>query len=237
MYYFCIMHIAIIPARKNSKRIKNKNIKIFFGKPIIAYSIEAAKKTKIFDEIYVSTNCPKIRKVAIKYGAKVPFLRSEKLSDSKAHLIDVLKDHLLKIENKKIEYVCLLFATAPLMSSNFIKKAFLKLKRFKKAFFCLSYTNFSFPILRSFSINKGYLKASFNNKMKIRSQDLEEKFHEAGQFMWIKKAAVFKNKLVFHKNNSIGYFIPRHFVCDVDTEQDWKMLKLQYEIIKKRLNY
>jgi len=120
------MHIAIIPARKNSKRIKNKNIKFFFGKPIIAYSIEAAKKTKIFDEIYVSTNCPKIRKVAIKYGAKVPFLRSEKLSDSKAHLIDVLKDHLLKIENKKIEYVCLLFATAPLMSSSFIKKAFLK---------------------------------------------------------------------------------------------------------------
>jgi pseudaminic acid cytidylyltransferase len=231
------MNLAIIPARKNSKRIKNKNIKLFFGKPIIAYPINIAKKSEIFNKIHVSTDCNKIKKIAKKYGADVPFLRSKKLSDNKTGLVEVLRDHLKKIENDKISYICLIFATSPTLQSKDLKNSLKKLKENNKALFCLSISKFNVTILKALSENKkGFLTPLFKKKIKERSQDLDEFYHEAGQFMWLKKEALTKKKVVFGKENTIGYQLPQKYVQDVDRYDDWKELELKYEIYKKLQN-
>ena len=134
-------------------------------------------------------------------------------------------------------HICLIFATSPTLQSQDLKNSLKKLKESNKALFCLSVTKFNVTVLKALSENKkGFLTPLFKKKIKARSQDLGEFYHEAGQFMWIKKEALTKKKLVFGKENTIGYQLPQKYVQDVDRYDDWKELELKYEIYKKLQN-
>ena len=147
------MKIAIIPARKNSKRIKNKNIKMFVGKPIISYAIKCAKEANMFEKIIVSTDCKKIAKISKKYGAEVPFLRPKKISTDSAKTIDVIKHAINWLNKNKInpKYICCIYPTTPLLKPTDLKKSFLKLNE-KKCDFIVPSVKYSHPIERSFEI-------------------------------------------------------------------------------------
>lgn len=149
------MKIAVIPARKNSKRIKNKNIKSFFGKPIISYAIKCAIKSKLFDKIIVSTDSVKIAKISKKFGAIAPFLRPKKLSSDTAFTIDVIKHTLNWLYNKNIkpDYVCCIYPTTPLLKPQDLKKSYSIIKQ-NKFDFIVSSAKYSHPIERSFEIKK-----------------------------------------------------------------------------------
>ena len=149
------MNICVIPARGGSKRIPRKNIKEFNGKPIIAYSIEAAFESNCFDQVIVSTDDNEIKEVAKKYGAQVPFVRPEKLSNDSAATIPVIKHAIEWMEQKNnyIKHVCCLYATAPFIKSKILTKAYQQLKD-SGADYCFSVTSFTFPIQRAIKITQ-----------------------------------------------------------------------------------
>ena len=224
--------IAIIPARGGSKRIPKKNIKPFFGKPLIAYSIEAALKSKIFNKVVVSTDDMEIAAVARKYGAEVPFYRPDELSDDLTSLADVLDhavDYLVGL-GERYEYVCTIYATAPLIQVKHLLKGYEALKN-SDAINAFSCTSMPFPIQRAFKIDeKGRCKMFTPEYYATRSQDLEEAYQDAGQFCWTNKKRAVKNtnKTVFSEI-SIPIIIPRYMVQDIDTTEDWKQAELIYE--------
>ncbi|MEV9529127.1 pseudaminic acid cytidylyltransferase, partial [Aliarcobacter butzleri] len=178
--------VAIIPARGGSKRIPKKNIKNFHGKPLIAYSIEVALKSKLFDKVVVSTDDEEIGKIAKEFGAEVPFLRPKELSDDFTGTGAVINHaiNFLKEQGENIDFVCTIYATAPLLQEKYLIKAYERLKdsNAKNAFSC---TSMPFPIQRTFKITSDERCEMFwpENFMK-RSQDLEEAFQDAGQFYW-----------------------------------------------------
>lgn len=228
------MILAIIPAKKNSKRLKNKNIKKFNGIPIIAHSIKLARKSNIFNEIHVSTDSKKIKEIAIKYGAKVPFLRNKKLTQDNSILIDVIKDHINNLKNNKIKYICMIFATTPLLKSSFLVKSFKKFKKIKKALYCISCVEYEHSILESFYLkNNNFVKTNFKKKFSRNTQNLKKNYYESGQFVWFKIKAIRDNKKIFSNENTIAYVIPRIYVQDIDTKTDWDILKLKNEFLKK----
>lgn len=226
------MNVAIIPARKGSKRIKNKNTKKFRGKPIIAYSIELALKAKIFDQIIVSTDCEKIADISKFYGASVPFIRPPILADDHTIIHDVLKDAVLKLELKNTDLVCCIFATAPLIMVDDVLKGFHKIQSGDWDVI-LSATKFKHSIYRSFlDNNKSGLKMIFPDKYYSRSQDLKETYHDAGQFFW-SLASVLKGppKEYNYKNSIIE--IPTWRSQDIDNNEDWKRAEIVYDLINK----
>src|ERR1019366_4135646 len=179
--------IAIIPARGDSKRIPRKNIKDFLGKPIIAYSIETAIQSGLFDEVMVSTDDEEIAKIAVQYGATVPFMRSKKNADDYAGTSEVILEVLsnYEISNKSFDVICCIYPTAPL----------LKVKKFKDSyqmfinggfdsFFCV--IPFNYPIQRALVANNNKIKMINPENYKYRSQDLEKTYHDAGQFYWLR---------------------------------------------------
>ena len=178
--------VAIIPARGGSKRIPKKNIKNFHGKPLIAYSIEVALKSKLFDKVVVSTDDEEIAKIAKEFGAEVPFLRPKELSDDFTGTGAVINHaiNFLKEQGENIDFVCTIYATAPLLQEKYLIKAYEKIKdsNAKNAFSC---TSMPFPIQRTFKITSNERCKMFwpENFLK-RSQDLEEAFQDAGQFYW-----------------------------------------------------
>ncbi|MEA1956690.1 MAG: pseudaminic acid cytidylyltransferase [Campylobacterota bacterium] len=225
--------IAIIPARGGSKRIPRKNIKDFFGKPLIAYSIEVALKSKLFDKIIVSTDDEEIASIAKKYGAEVPFLRPKKLSDDFSgtgvvvnHAIEYLKN-----QGEVFDFVCTIYATAPLLQKEYLIEGFEKLKN-SDAKNTFSSTSMPFPIQRTFKLNdNGRCKMFTPEHFQTRSQDLEEAYQDAGQFYWTKINKK-SNEIIFG-SDSIPIILPRHLVQDIDTLEDWKRAELMYEIINK----
>src|SRR5512145_3210924 len=180
------MTVAIIPARIGSKRIPKKNIKLFHGKPIIAYSIQAAHETGLFSKVIVSTDSQELADIAMSHGAEVPFMRPAELSDDFTgtdavilHALNWLMDH-----GQDIQYVCCIYATAPLIDSVFIRKGLELLIR-ANATSAFSVTTYPYPIYRSLSINEnGRLVMIWPDYMNVRSQDLSEAYHDAGQFYW-----------------------------------------------------
>lgn len=223
-------NIALIPARGGSKRIPKKNIRDFLGKPIIAYSIEAAIKSKCFDRIIVSTDCDEIREVAIKYGAEVPFLRPADISNDHATTNDVIK-HALNwaAENSyPIDYLCCLYATAPFIRVADIIHGFEKICQATSDSYALTVTSFPFPIQRAIKISNDRLEMFEPEHLLTRSQDLEEAYHDAGQFYW-GKPELFLNDVPFFSNVSIPVILPRHIVQDIDTEEDWLRAELLYK--------
>lgn len=226
------MNICIIPARGGSKRIPHKNIKKFNGKPIIAYSIEAAIKSKCFDEIVVSTDDDQIAEVAENYGASIPFVRPKKLSNDFTETLPVIK-HAIKFLNKDkpIKYVCCLYATAPFIQPKVIKNAFEQLIN-TGAEYCFSVTSFSFPIQRALTItNEKRLKMVYPENAKIRSQDLEETYQDAGQFYWGSVDAFLNESMIFSEISS-PYILPSYLVQDIDTHEDWIQAEIMYDVLK-----
>lgn len=223
--------IAIIPARGGSKRIPKKNIRDFLGKPIIAYSIEAAIKSEIFDEVMVSTDSQEIAEIAKKYGAKVPFLRGEKSADDYSPLIDVVKEVLDKYKDvgEEFDYACMILPTAPFITEEKLKKAneILEEKNVDSVF---AVTEYSFPIQRSLKIENSYLKMRWPENMNVRSQDLEKTYHDAGQFYFFDVKGFYnQNKVYMEKSYPI--ILDNIEVQDIDTETDWKLAELKYRLI------
>lgn len=226
-------NIAIIPARGGSKRIPRKNIKMFHGKPLISYSIEAAMKSECFNRIIVSTDDEEIAEIAIKFGAEVPFLRSNELSNDFAGTTPVIQDTILQLDDTDIEYICCIYATAPMLSYEDICSGLNAITSKKDCNYAFSITTYDFPIQRSLLLNQENEVAMHNPELfNTRSQDLEECWHDAGQFYWGTKKA-WEQGLPIFSSNAIGLKLPRHRVQDIDTLEDWHMAEKLYQIWSK----
>lgn len=225
-------NIAIIPARGGSKRIPRKNIKDFLGKPIIAYSIEAAIKSGVFDEIMVSTDDLQIAEIAQKFGATVPFLRSAELSDDNATtsavLIEVLNEY--KKTGQSFNYGCCIYACAPFINPQKIKSG-LELMRKKQANGAIPVTKFSYPIQRALKIEDEKLSMIDPKNLNARSQDLAPTYHDIGQYYWFNAENLLEEKTLFPKN-SVAIITPEIEVQDIDTREDWRIAELKYKILK-----
>ena len=228
------MKVAIIPARGGSKRIPRKNIKEFFGKPMIAWSIEAALKSNCFDRVIVSTDDKEIANIAEDYGAEVPFIRPAELSDDHAGTIPVIKQAIqwLNDYSQPPSLVCCLYATAPFVRVTDIIKGLGQLEQ-KKASYAFAVTSYAFPIQRAIKINDTDNIEMFTPEhFQTRSQDLEEAYHDAGQFYWGKKDAFLEAKPFFDEN-SVIVKLPRDRVQDIDTPEDWDFAEKLYSVINK----
>jgi len=225
--------ICIIPARSGSKRIKNKNIKKFNGKPMIQYSIEAALKSGCFSKVIVTTDSIKIKRISEKCGAFVPFIRPKSLSGDKTSLRPVIIHTLKYLKNIEslTKYTCYITATAPFIQSKDLRKSFELIKK-NNVNYVFSVSTFDYPIQRALKINKNKRVEMVNRKYRnYRSQDLEEYYHDAGQFYWGKTTSILNNIKTFGKS-SIPYLIKRWRCIDIDTKEDWK----QAELMSRYLN-
>jgi len=238
-FYLFKMKVAIIPARGGSKRIPRKNIKKFCGKPIIAWSIIAALESEIFDRVLVSTDDKEIAKVANEYGAETPFVRPKELSDDfqgtnavVKHAIQWLEEH-----DQVIEYVCCIYATAPFIQANYLKEG-LKVIRETGNQFAFSVTTYDFPVQRAIKISsdRNAVEPMWAESILQRSQDLEEAYHDAGQFYWGLPAAFLEDKDLFSCISS-PVLIPRYLVQDIDTVEDWVSAEFMYEALSLRGDY
>lgn len=226
--------IAIITARGGSKRIPRKNIKEFCGKPILAYSIQAALNSKIFDEVMVSTDDKEIAEVALAYGAKVPFYRSEKTSDDYATTADVLAEVLdeYKKLGRTFEWMCCIYPTAPFVTAGKLQASFAKLQS-DGADALVPVVKFSYPPQRCFIIKNNNLAYKWPEYMKSRSQDLEPFYHDAGQFYFV-KTDVFANRLTLVPEATIPYPLDEIEVQDIDTIDDWELAEIKYQRVLSR---
>jgi len=226
-------NIAIIPARGGSKRIPQKNIKLFLDKPIISYSIGAAIKSKLFDEIMVSTDDTKVAEISKKYSASVPFMRSEKTANDFAIIADVVIEVLDNYKKAGIEFdnFCVLFATAPFITAKRLKEGYeLMLKKgFDSVFPVLK---FSYPIQRALKIENDKLSMINPEYYEKRSQDLMPAYHDSGQFYWMSTKKFYKQKTLFSKNAG-AIILSEMEVQDIDTIEDWEVAEMKYLLLKK----
>lgn len=217
------MRLAVIPARGGSKRIPRKNIKLFNGKPIIAWSIAAAQESACFDRIICSTDDSEIADVARTYGAEVPFIRPATLSDDQIGTIPVIA-HAIEWQAQHgatPQEVCCIYATAPFVRAADLQ-AGLELLKNTDADYVFSVTSYAFPIQRAIRINADNRIEMFNPQhFNTRSQDLEEAWHDAGQFYWGKTKAWLAGKPIF-SGEAVPLILPRYRVQDIDTPEDWE---------------
>lgn len=229
------MKLAVIPARGGSKRIPRKNIRPFCGKPIIAWSIAAARNSGLFDRIVVSTDDEEIAAVALDHGAEVPFLRPRAFADDHAGTNAVVKHAILWHHERgmNIEQACCLYATAPFVRPSDIVAAHGRLVASGKAY-VFSVARFSYPIQRALRMNAAGEVESFHPQhMASRSQDLEPAYHDAGQFYW-GQAQAFVEELPLFAPHSLGYLLPSHRVQDIDTEEDWVRAEWLFRALEVR---
>lgn len=230
------MNIAIIPARGGSKRIPRKNIREFHGKPMIAYSIETARESGCFDSIVVSTEDDEIARIAREYGAEVPFVRPGNISDDHSTTMDVVQHAVIKLADLgwEVENVCCIYATAPFLEKKMIKKGF-ELLRSAQLDYTFSATTFPFPIQRALRITTNGLVSMFQPENEfVRSQDLEEAYHDAGQFYWGRKKAFEQGRAIF-SSESKAVLLSRNRVQDIDTPEDWARAELLYSMLHQQL--
>jgi len=218
-----INNLAIIPARGGSKRIPGKNIKPFLGKPIIAYSIEAAINSKLFNEVMVSTDDPEIAEVAVRYGANVPFMRSNKNADDFATLADVINEVTKEYEkiNRSFDYACCILPTCPLLIEKHLQEAFTVFVE-EKFDSLRPIVKFSYPIQRALAYKEGKVKMIHPEHKRTRSQDLEPTYHDSGQFYWFLFSKGLSGK------NKGAIIIPETRVQDIDNEEDWLLAEIKY---------
>ncbi len=228
------MRLCVIPARGGSKRIPRKNIKSFCGQSMIGYSIKAALDSQYFDQVIVSTDDAEIAEVAKSFGASVPFVRPEELANDYAGTMPVIKHAIEWFDDRgqPPSEVCCLYATAPFVSAGAIKKAYEQMQH-TQVDYCFTVTSFAFPIQRAIKVTeKNRIEMFYLEHLKTRSQDLEESYHDAGQFYWGNAEAFKQQKPLFSKD-ATPYILPRHLVQDVDTPEDWKRAELMYQALKK----
>ena len=226
------MKLALIPARGGSKRIPRKNIRQFRGRPMIAWSIAAAQSADCFDRVLVSTDDEEIAEVASLHGAEVPFLRPAHLADDQASTQDVVMHAVQWCEQQRlpVDAVCCLYATAPFVQPGDLEEAGVLLEQAPPKSIVFSATTFPFPIQRAIRIDKEGRSTMFQpENFNTRSQDLEEAYHDAGQFYWGRPAAWAGNDNLF--NDGRPLLIPRWRVQDIDTEEDWIRAELLHQMI------
>lgn len=226
--------IAVIPARGGSKRIPRKNIKFFAGKPMIAWSIEAAFASGCFSDVIVSTDDSEIAAVARQYGAQTPFIRPPELANDTATTRAVMHhavNYILAADETLIDRqtaICCIYATAPFLTGDVVKQAFDRWRASKKSF-CFSVTSYAFPIQRALQLEDDGSVKMFNEQYRsTRSQDLIEAYHDAGQFYW-GSAAAFATDLPMFSEHGLAYQLPRKRVQDIDTLEDWEFAELLFE--------
>ncbi|MDD3465847.1 MAG: pseudaminic acid cytidylyltransferase [Campylobacterales bacterium] len=215
------MNVCIIPARGGSKRIPRKNIKEFCGKPIIAYPIEAAQKSGLFERIIVSTDDSEIAEVAASFGAEIPFMRPKELSDDFTGTTPVIAHAIRELENggANIDIACCVYATSAFLTPKLLKDGFEALADGKEYSFSVS--DFAAPIFRSFKLTEGGgVEMFFPEHFGTRSQDLPVAYHDAAQFYFGRKDA-FLNNLPIFALHSAAVKVDRHLVQDIDTLNDW----------------
>jgi len=225
--------IAIIPARGGSKRIPQKNIKDFFGKPLIAYSIEVALASKLFEKVVVTTDDALIAEIAKAYGAEVPFVRPSELSDDFTGTDDVINHAIeyLEKQGEHYDYVCTIYATAPLLQKEYLIEGYEKLQK-SNGVNAFSATSMPFPIQRTFKLDEDERCEMFTPEHYMtRSQDLEEAYQDAGQFYWKKRDK--QSSVIMFGQDSIPIILPRHLVQDIDTLEDWKRAEVMYKVLKE----
>ncbi len=224
--------VAIITARGGSKRIPRKNIKEFCGKPIIAYSIEAAIGSGIFDEVMVSTDDVEIADIAKAFGAKVPFFRSEKTSNDFATTADVISEVLDKYEKmgKSFDYACCVYPTAPFITAEKLKLAMEKLQS-EGGDSAMPVVKFSFPPQRCLVINDGSLEYKWPENMNKRSQDLEPFYHDCGQY-YVLKVDSFRKFGQIVGGKVIPIITPDTEVQDIDEMSDWQIAELKFKLMR-----
>ena len=216
------MKLAVIPARGGSKRIPRKNIKTFDGQPMIAWSIQAAIQSQCFDRIIVSTDDQEIADIARAYGAEVPFMRPHELSDDHTGTTPVIA-HAIEWQNQNGEAaseVCCIYATAPFIQASDLERG-LQLLQSTAADYTFAVTSYAFPIQRAIRITGANRVEMFSPEhFNTRSQDLQEAYHDAGQFYWGRASAWQAGKVIFGPD-STPVKLPRHRVQDIDTPEDW----------------
>lgn len=228
------MNVAIIPARGGSKRIPGKNIKLFAGKPIIAYSIEAAIATGLFGRVIVSTDSVEIAGVAREYGAEVPFLRPAGLADDFTPTAEVILHalHWLVDGGVGVPHACCIYATAPFVQPGFVREGHdLLLQSGAASVFTV--TTYSASIHRALKIQAdGRLAMVWPEYELTRSNDLPEVYHDAGQFYWLAVPRFFKEKKIY-SHDARPVILPRYLVQDIDTSEDWFTAEVMYEVLRR----
>lgn len=231
------MNLAVIPARGGSKRIPQKNIKSFLDKPIIAYSIETAKNSRLFDRIVVSTDDPEIKAIALEYGAEVPFIRPEALANDTAGTLPVIA-HAIQFfaeQHHVFDYVCCLYATAPLLSVEDLCAGWTVLKQNPDVLYTFSAAEFDYPIWRSFALDaQGRAQMFFPEFYASRSQDLPKAYHDAGQF-YLGRPQAFLQELTVFAPHAKPIILPKHRVQDIDDMEDWHRAEHLYLALADRL--
>ena len=215
--------ICLIPARKGSKRIKNKNIKSFFGKPIIFYSIKVAKSTNLFKEIYVSTDSKKIQKISIQYGAVCKSLRKKNLATDQSKTFNVIKDFVKQLKDPP-EIICCLYPAAPFVKKTHIKKAFKILKSNKNLDIVMPVSEYNNNPLRSLEIRKKILKPKNRKKFLLNSNNLNKLYYDTGSFYLLRTSFIKKSKSFFPSKTQ-ALIIKKNSYVDLNDNEDWKLAK------------
>ncbi len=227
--------VCIITARGGSKRIPGKNIRPFLGKPILAYSIEAARKSGLFDRVMVSTDSGKIAEVARAYGAEVPFLRSEKTAGDFATTADVVAEVLdsYRAQGLTFDILACLYPTAPFVTAGILQEAAKKLEE-SSTDGVVPVVRFSFPPQRGFVVREGLLAYEYPEFRSTRSQDLEPLYHDAGQFYLCRVDAFLRERTVVPEK-CVPLILPETRVQDIDNEADWEIAEIKYQRLAKSM--
>lgn len=223
------MKVAIIPARKNSKRIPQKNIKDFCGKPMLSYAINVAREARIFDKIIISTDCENTAKLAESFGIEMPMLR-EKYNDDFATTLDVLSYEAKRLNLQKDDLLCCIYPCVPLLKADFLKKGFEKFMQNQKSYI-FSACEYNANPLRSFFVKNGRIQMLADDFVESRSQDLDKLYYDAGQFYFGSAENFLIKKPIFSADSMIVE-IPQIFVVDINTPQDWEIAELKYNILQ-----
>ena len=227
------MNIALIPARGGSKRIPRKNIKLFKGKPLLSYAINAAKTADLFDDIIVSTDDAEIAEISSRCGASVPFMRPQELADDYTGTMAVVAhaaEELMR-QKKIIDFICCIYPTTPLLLANSIQTGFTQLVNNPTLDYVFGVCEFDYPIQRGLTLaGNGKLKMLFPEHVSTRSQDFPVAFHDAGQFYWGRVKAFLNAEPMFGEK-SLPLFLPRERAVDIDTQEDWRIAEVFHDVL------
>ncbi len=225
--------VALIPARGGSKRIFRKNIRVFQGRPIIAWPIEVAQSSKLFDRIIVSTDNHDVAEIARQEGAEIPFIRPPELADDKIGVVPVVQHAIQELQKTGVAIceLCLIYATTPFLRSADLKRG-QDILRTESCNYALSVTTFPSPVQRAFKNTRDGRLAMFHpENFNSRSQDLEPAYHDAAHFCWGTAEAWIKD-LCIYGPGTVPVVLPRHLVQDIDTEEDWESAEWMFRALK-----
>lgn len=226
--------IAMITARGGSKRIPRKNIKEFCGRPILAYSIQAAIDSGVFDEVMVSTDDEEIAEIAKAYGAKVPFFRSEQTANDYATTVDVIKEVLQEYEKRgeQFDMGCCIYPTAPFVTADKLKAA-MEMVAQPEVDSVIPVVAYSFPPQRGLKVENGNLKYVHPEHTYTRSQDLEQIYHDCGQFYCFNVERFLKSGALFGERTK-ALVMDELEVQDIDTLTDWELAEIKYKMMERK---